>query len=70
MNNAAQTAETSLYTVNVVSVGYDVTCTVTRYPGGGFSKPRTVAYVREASRASAVREARRAVRNARHCGGL
>lgn len=60
----------SLYSVNVVSVGYDVTCTVTRYPAGPHSKPRTVAFIREATRKSAVREARRAVRRARHCGGL
>ncbi len=68
MNNAAQTTGHSLYAVNVLSVGYSVECTVTRYPASG--KPRTVAFIRERNGAEAVRAARRAVRNARHCGGL
>ncbi len=72
MNNAASiTTEPTIYTVNVVSVGYDVTCTVTRQPGRHHpGKAHVLCTTRERDAARAVREARRMVRIARHCGGL
>lgn len=59
---------TALYSVKVTSDGHTATCTVVRYPASG--KARTLAYVREATPVLALREGRRAVRMARHCGGL
>jgi len=65
MNNAARTVAT--YSLNVVSIGYSVCCSVHRHTAQG---SKLVTHVKARTGRDAVKEAVRMTRMVRHMGSL